>query len=672
MNSVNPCGTDRMDETLALLDYDKLINLPDSAFIPTPRINITSLSQEELIAKVESIVVQQGIPLIIENVVQGHKWDQELLSPEWLYKNYHDMEMAPRDMATKEDLQDWTLGKYLDYVAENNKESNPQKLYGKDVDCPSEWSDYVAKQLPSYFAYKGPNDVMPYLEEDLQPDNLMMYLGIGQTWTPGHADICASHGHNIMVSAEPDSSAFWFMAKTSDKINAAALWSKHASGVASIDSDNYFCPVSDLAKADFPVYVVEQKLGDFVLVPMESAHQVINKGGLNIKVSWNRSTATSIRFCFDHVLPLWRSILKPEVYRIRAMTQATMIAWATKISNNAESLLKLPKEELHRFLDDYKIILSVFKDMLTDDWIEERPDGLEYPPEISPDKLQHSRVCDFCKADIWNRWFYCRQCKDNPDTQIDEEDYSGYDICSKCYSEERTCVHSHNMVFIEHSSIKRCITQYTEAIEAFNNFIQGHESGYSSEILDFDFPLDLKGDKVSYMTIAYNMYSCRKKKEAPVYCHQCKALKNTTSMIWCGCGTKYCGQCYYNRYRENVYEHMRNRKWKCKKCLKQCNCAQCLRKLHKTHPVMVDTSESKDISSTESHSTLGNSGKPIYPEIMCTYPGDNPKSVGNILDERFIGRLSQHNRVLDLENIISKRKRAIDLIFTSVSTLDLI
>lgn len=43
-----------------------------------------------------------------------------------------------------------------------------------------------------------------------------------------------------------------------------------------------------LAKFPGTIFVCEQGLGDLVLVPGRSCHQVVNKGGLSIKTSWSR------------------------------------------------------------------------------------------------------------------------------------------------------------------------------------------------------------------------------------------------------------------------------------------------------------------------------------------------------------------------------------------------
>ena len=69
--------------------------------------------------------------------------------------------------------------------------------------------------------------------------------------------------------------------KTEDKDKVAEYWNEKG---GSIDHDNYFMSWQSLMNAPFDVYVVEQKVGDFVIVPPLCSHQVINKGGNSIKV----------------------------------------------------------------------------------------------------------------------------------------------------------------------------------------------------------------------------------------------------------------------------------------------------------------------------------------------------------------------------------------------------
>ena len=70
-----------------------------------------------------------------------------------------------------------------------------------------------------------------------------------------------------------DSSSIWFMVKTEDREKARALW---ASFQQPIDYEGYFASIEEMKRADFPIYLVEQRIGDFVMVPSMSYHQVVN------------------------------------------------------------------------------------------------------------------------------------------------------------------------------------------------------------------------------------------------------------------------------------------------------------------------------------------------------------------------------------------------------------
>ncbi|RKO87560.1 hypothetical protein BDK51DRAFT_9852, partial [Blyttiomyces helicus] len=194
-------------------------------------------------------------------------------------------------------------------------------LYGKDITCPAPWVDYVHEVIPEFLHSLGSSDMLAMLPKELQPENFMIYVGHHGTNTPAHTDICASVGHNVMVSADPDASAFWFMTKSDDRQQISDFFNTEG---GSVFSENFLCPVEVLKKSPVPVYVIEQKLGDFVIVPPLSVHQVVNKGGFNTKVSWNRMTEDSLRRCVDF-LPTYRANFRPEIYRTKAMTHFALL-----------------------------------------------------------------------------------------------------------------------------------------------------------------------------------------------------------------------------------------------------------------------------------------------------------------------------------------------------------
>lgn len=132
----------------------------------------------------------------------------------------------------------------------------------------------------------------------------MCYFGIGDTSTPCHKDLCASSGQNIMCYTERDGSAFWFMTASSSAPKVAEYFRSELG--QELDHENYVVSIAELAKAPFLVYVLQQKLGDMVLVPPRSCHQVINTGGITVKTSWSRMTLTGLSVAYNFELPIYR------------------------------------------------------------------------------------------------------------------------------------------------------------------------------------------------------------------------------------------------------------------------------------------------------------------------------------------------------------------------------
>lgn len=79
-----------------------------------------------------------------------------------------------------------------------------------------------------------------------------------------------------------------------------------------LDKESYNVSVEELKTAPFSVYITEQKLGDLVLVPPRSCHQVVNQGGLTVKASWSRMTVKGISTAIRHELPVYRRSVKME------------------------------------------------------------------------------------------------------------------------------------------------------------------------------------------------------------------------------------------------------------------------------------------------------------------------------------------------------------------------
>lgn len=90
---------------------DAILRDPQSNFKEAPRIKFSELTEELF----EQKVIQEGIPLVVEDVTKG--WDRELFSWTWLKDNFGAAPMinSPRDTEKLVDLENWTVGAYVDY-----------------------------------------------------------------------------------------------------------------------------------------------------------------------------------------------------------------------------------------------------------------------------------------------------------------------------------------------------------------------------------------------------------------------------------------------------------------------------------------------------------------------------------------------------------------------------
>lgn len=140
----------------------------------------------------------------------------------------------------------------------------------------------------------------------------MCYLGIGDTFTPSHKDLCASSGHNLMCYTENGGSSFWFMTKSSDAAMVAKYFNTELK--QELDWESLVLSVKELAAIPTTVYIAEQKTGDLILVPPRSSHQVVNHGGLTVKASWSRMTIQGVITAFYHELPVYQRYGSGYVY----------------------------------------------------------------------------------------------------------------------------------------------------------------------------------------------------------------------------------------------------------------------------------------------------------------------------------------------------------------------
>ncbi|KAF9344237.1 hypothetical protein BGX26_004620 [Mortierella sp. AD094] len=453
-------------------------------FVPIPRIHSTK--DVDIAQMVENTVVNDGIPLVIDNWHKHDTWRKKGFTISFLERKYGKEVITCRDQRKVLDvdilMQDYISTAHSPNVHSSKKQSMTDTLlYAKDLSCPPEWcKTLMEKVLPPILAYRGENDLNS-LSPEHAAETLMVYVGSHGTWTPAHIDHCGTIGHNIMTWADKGSSSIWFMIAAKDRTKAEALFQSLGQ---EIELENYFLSVDELARADFPIYVTEQTTGDLIMIPSLGYHQVANLGKATIKVAWNRLTTTCLQAAINIVLPRYKKINNPEVYKTKTIIKNALGSWTELLRTGTDSF---PVSKAS-FCQSFQELLSLFRTIVEEDWVDldglGKEKWLAVDPEVhmatfcDPEKKQDdlAATCNFCHCDIWNRHFHCRDCTSNTES---------YDLCTLCFALGRGCEHrATTMQFMENFSLRSLRELYSSAIQAWNQSSVLAEYGSHKTIAD--------------------------------------------------------------------------------------------------------------------------------------------------------------------------------------------
>jgi hypothetical protein len=240
----------------------------------------------------------------------------------------------------------------------------------------------------------------------------------------------------MVYTSNENTSSFWFMTSTADSHNASGYWHKIGQ---ELDLESHLATVKELGKARFPVYICQQKVGDFIIVPPKSCHQVINSGGMTMKVSWSRMTARSLELALKEELPIYRrygttftldislnapfSVCRSEVYRVKALIFATLVQTISALDNFVDNQDQIQRRE--GLLLVLQKLLPLFLQMVEESSIPSNSHILVQPLE--------AEVCGFCGADIWQSALVCNTCTSDDGSEK-------ISICPPCYVDGRSCL----------------------------------------------------------------------------------------------------------------------------------------------------------------------------------------------------------------------------------------
>ncbi|KAI9851468.1 MAG: hypothetical protein M1838_003543 [Thelocarpon superellum] len=644
-----------------LLDLDKLVEETER-FEYVPRVSYEMMEAQGSDALEKLIllhVVLGGKPLVIEGF--QNKLPRHLFNHTWLDDNWGKREESPRDLARQQDMP-MTVGNYLRHMSKLTEQwhvdsqayLNPdaQRLYLKDIDCPDAWRAYLSTLIPPSLFYLNEStgelggagatdeelepycskirgrgaapagDLMSSLPPSMRAENMMCYIGHEGTYTPAHREMCASLGHNLMVETsgigvdrwgklERPGSSIWFMTETKDRHLVSEYWLSILGH--DIEVENHFAQIAAWKNAPFKTYVVEQRVGDFILVPPLAPHQVWNRGTRTMKVAWNRTTVETLEMALSEALPRARMVCRDEQYKNKAMIYHTMIKYAALLARvrptqdpgwSAAMRVEIQNSrKIGQLKKDFRRLYHLYTDLLLSEM---------FAPERTAEKkvdfvaFDSNITCSFCRCNIFNRFLTCKSC-----IETDGADEDAYDVCMECYAMGRSCACVSGLTWVEQFQWK----ELTERHDAWRRLVIELDGGITDasplplaearkrlavktlaqicqeqlkirpwrdhtraltpeeDSADEENPpeTDDKGRKRKRRTS--NRSGAWKKRHAN--CHICKHQEVRWKLARCECGLSYCYGTLFRAFDLKPRDIMENPKWQCPRCLSICSCGAC-------------------------------------------------------------------------------------------------
>ena len=410
-----------------------------------------------------------------------------------------------------------SIGHYLNNMSkltdqwnrQNYKERDRQRIYLKDIDCPQIWHDKLEEQMPPSIFYlnesigdmggpdsieqpdsggtKGPGvarsgDLMSCLPPPMRADNMMCYIGHEGTYTPAHREMCASLGQNLMVETSglkddhgkptKPGSSIWFMTETNDRHTVSEYWL--ATLGHDIEVESHFAQINAWKAAPFKTYIVDQRVGDFILIPPLAPHQVWNRGTVTMKVAWNRTTVETLEMALHEALPRARIVCRDEQYKNKAIVYFALMKYSDLLNRADLQKRNAPNHQARMEIDystkirqlqkDFKRLFGLYTEILLSEMLspvspsEKRGQYLPYESFVT---------CSYCRCNIFNRFLTCTTCIISFGDGLEDT----YDICMECFAMGRSC---------------SCLSKY-KWVEQFpwQELVQNHEK-WRQQITHFE------------------------------------------------------------------------------------------------------------------------------------------------------------------------------------------
>lgn len=601
-------------------------------------------------------VIIGGKPLVIEGYEA--KLDRWIFAIQWLKDNCGSNVVEARDLSKKVNTP-ISIGHYLKHMslltnqwtATNFKDPERQRMYLKDIDCPPMWQERLAEHIPPVLYYLNEStgsygglgaveepdpsgsgtrrgrgiakagDLMSSLPKEMRAENLMCYIGHEGTYTPAHREMCASLGHNIMVEASSGGyedgketkpgSSIWLMTETKEREVVAEYWLSRLGH--DIEVENHFGQINAWKNAPFKTYVVDQKQGDFILIPPLAPHQVWNRGTRTMKIAWNRTTVETLEMAMNEALFKARMVCRDEQYKNKAIVYYTMQKYAKSLQHAERLKQKNPNSrrvekasaQIQQLQKDFRRLHTLYtRILISESFLPDRP---EKKVEMIP--YDGNITCSYCRCNIFNRFLTCPSCVgDLPDGSQDT-----YDVCLECYAMGRSCACISKLKWVEQWSWGDLVQKRDEWRQLIIQH-QGQVTEKSPKSLKHELerlgkqrtlaqicqtellkrpwrdtrksPTNGKPDADEETQVDENGYEKKRvKKRSEKFirdhgrCHVDSYWEPRWKQAQCTkCQKNYCYGILFRAYDMMPQDIMANPEWKCPSCLKICNCRHCSKK----------------------------------------------------------------------------------------------
>jgi len=339
-----------------------------------------------------------------------------------------------------------------------------------------------------------------------------------------------------------------------------------------LDHETHVVTLEQLAAAPFCVYIAEQQLGDLVLVPPRSCHQVVNHGGITIKTSWSRMTLKGLLTSYYHELPIYRRVCRPETYQVKSTVYHTLLRYTNELEISYTSQ-KTHSSPLPNLVMDIKALLGLFEDILVEEY---SPDCSTIPCQSSPRPhtaspspsnassvtLTHDDkdcdvpqdpdgriTCDFCGGDVFQSFFECRCCVEQnmlDDREMDEQSES-YVVCAGCYVEGRSCSCG-KMIAMQRQPFDNLLQLRHKTIKALHIFTQ--DTSFLSALKQKPYLLPNMG----IFRAARVLEQTRKHKRETKACTMPKDSSHTVSFSWAlSCRKCHSAKCFAHLLDQRIH-----------------------------------------------------------------------------------------------------------------------